>query len=178
MPARRTVVKIDSMQCGRVVAKAKRDRAICEIRNKRASHEYFIGETFEAGVVLLGAEVKSIRGGHAQITDSFVKGTRGGELFLYNANIAEYKFCNDVEHNATRPRKLLLHRSEIRKILVALDRERLPVIPLKMFFKHGLVKINVAICKGKKLFDKRETLRRKDALREAERAVSSHMRGG
>lgn len=148
-----------------------------EIRNKKVFHEYFVGETFEAGIVLLGAEVKSIRGGHAQITDSFVRGSRAGELFLYNANIAAYKFCSDKELNATRPRKLLLHLSEMRKILDSMERERQVVIPLKMFFKHGLVKISIALCRGKKLFDKREALKRKEAARESARAVASFMRG-
>jgi SsrA-binding protein len=159
------------------VAKGKKVCDAVEIRNRKVFHEYFVGETFEAGLVLLGAEVKSIRGGHAQITDSFVRGTRKGELFLYNANIAEYKFCNAGEHSPTRPRKLLLHRREIGKILIAIERERLAVVPLKMFLKRGLVKIDIAVCKGKKLFDKRETIKRREAAREAERAISAHIRG-
>ncbi|MDR3143962.1 MAG: SsrA-binding protein SmpB [Puniceicoccales bacterium] len=148
-----------------------------EIRNKRAFHDYFVDETFEAGIVLRGAEVKSLRAGHAQISDAFVRGNRLGELFLYNAEIAGYKFCDDAEYNHTRPRKLLLHSSEIKKILVALERDRSPVIPLKIFFKGNLAKVDIAICRGKKLFDKRETLKKKEALRDAERAMSMRTRG-
>jgi SsrA-binding protein len=146
---------------------------ICEVRNKKIFHDYFVGEMFEAGIVLLGPEVKSLRAGHAQIGDSFVRANRNGELFLYNANIAEYKFCEPNEYNCTRPRKLLLHFSEIRKLLFAMEREKMLILPLKIFFKHGLVKVNIAICKGKKLFDKRETLKKKEARREAERAIAS-----
>lgn len=148
-----------------------------EIRNKRAFHDYTVGERFEAGMALTGAEVKSLRDGHAQIHEAFVRPNRKGELILFNANIAEYKFGDAREHECTRQRQLLLHKREIRKIIVSIERERLFVFPLKIYFKHGLAKIEIAICKSKKLFDKRETLKRKDALREAERILSSRMRG-
>jgi SsrA-binding protein len=155
---------------------ANPSKGTCEIRNKKIFHDYFVGEMFEAGIVLFGPEVKSLRMGHAQISDSFVRPNRTGELFLYNVNIAEYKFCEPDEYNRTRPRKLLLHSSEIRKLLFAMEREKMSVLPLKIFFKGGLVKVNIAICKGKKLFDKRENLKKKEAFREAERAVASQMR--
>jgi SsrA-binding protein len=155
---------------------ANPSKGICEIRNKKIFHDYVVGETFEAGIVLLGPEVKSLRMGHGQISDSFVRPNRAGELFLYNVNIAEYKFCEPGEYNCTRPRKLLLHSSEIRKLLFAIEREKMSVLPLKIFFKCGLVKVNIAVCKGKKLFDKRETLKKKEAFREAERAIASQMR--
>ncbi|MDR1595571.1 MAG: SsrA-binding protein SmpB [Puniceicoccales bacterium] len=160
------------------MAKPTKDSScVREIRNKRAAHDYFIGETFEAGIVLIGCEVKSLRSGHSQIIDSFVRPNRSGELFLYNANIAEYKFHTLTDYKNTRPRKLLLHGNEIRKIIIAIEREKMTVIPLKMFFKHGLAKVSIAICRSKKLFDKRETLKKKEALREAEKAMSSRMRG-
>jgi SsrA-binding protein len=155
---------------------ANLSKGTCEIRNKKVFHDYFVGETFEAGIVLLGPEVKSLRMGHAQISDSFVRPNRAKELFLYNVNIAEYKFCEPDKYNCTRPRKLLLHSSEIRKLLFAMEREKMSVLPLKIFFKGSLVKVNIAICKGKKLFDKRETLKKKEAFREAERAIASQMR--
>ncbi|MDR1433189.1 MAG: SsrA-binding protein SmpB [Puniceicoccales bacterium] len=151
---------------------------VCEIRNREVFHGYFVGETFEAGVALLGPEVKSLRLGRAQISNAFVRANGKGELFLYNSHIAAYEFHTSPDYNDTRPRKLLLHSSEISKIVVAIEREKAAVIPLKIFFKHGLAKVNVAICKGKKLFDKRETLKRKEAAREAERAISSKMRMG
>ncbi|MDR1891208.1 MAG: SsrA-binding protein SmpB [Puniceicoccales bacterium] len=155
---------------------ANQSGGTCEIRNKKIFHDYFVGETFEAGIVLLGPEVKSLRMGRAQISDSFVRANRNGELFLYNTNIAEYKFCEPNEYNCTRPRKLLLHFSEIKKILFAMEREKMSILPLKIFFKHGLAKVNIAICKGKKLFDKREALKKKEASREAERAIASRVR--
>jgi SsrA-binding protein len=156
------------------VGKSSKERADGrEIRNRKAHHEYFIGETFEAGIVLSGPEVKSLRAGDAQIGDAFVRTNGKGELLLCNANIAEYKFCQGDERSATRFRKLLLHRSEIRKILIAMEREKMAVIPLRMLFKHGLAKVEVALCKGKKLFDKREALKRKEALREAAKAMAS-----
>ncbi|MDR1401618.1 MAG: SsrA-binding protein SmpB [Puniceicoccales bacterium] len=159
--------------------KSQKDKgSVCEIRNKKASHDYFIGETFEAGVALLGPEVKSLRGGNAQMGDAFVRPNRSGELFIYNLSITEYKFHTLSEYNSTRPRKLLLHGAEIRKILVAVEREKMVVIPLKIFFKHGLAKISIAICKGKKLFDKREALKKSEAIREAQKIISNRMRSG
>jgi SsrA-binding protein len=160
------------------MAKDGKDRVTtCEIRNRRAFHDYFVGETFEAGIVLIGPEVKSLRDGHSQIVDAFVRPNRSGELFLYNANIAEYKFHTIDDYKSMRPRKLLLHGNEIRKIIVAIEREKMIVVPLKIFFKHGLVKVDIAVCKSKKLFDKRETIKRREALREAQRAMASRTRG-
>ena len=134
-----------------VGAMGKLDRAkvdVCEIRNRKVFHDYFVGEIFEAGIALIGAEVKSLRSGHAQIGDAFVRANGRGELILYNANIAAYKFHTSADYNGTRPRKLLLHLSEIKKIIGAIEREKMVVIPLKIFFKHGLAKANIAICKG------------------------------
>jgi SsrA-binding protein len=146
-----------------------------EIRNKRAAHEYFIGETFEAGIVLTGCEVKSLRAGDSQIIEAFVRPNRG-ELFLHNASIAAYKFNTSTDYKNVRPRKLLLHGSEIRKIIISIEREKMIVVPLKIFFKHGLAKVAIAICKSKKLFDKRETIKKREALREADREMANRMR--
>ncbi|MDR2720982.1 MAG: SsrA-binding protein SmpB [Puniceicoccales bacterium] len=143
-----------------------------EIRNKKASHEYFIGERFEAGIVLCGTEVKAIRLGHAQISDAFVRMNRDFEAILFNANIAEYSFGNVGNHKATRARKLLLHKSELKKLKTAMERAGLTVLPLRIFFSHGLAKVEVAICQGKKLFDKRDALKKRTELRETERAMA------
>jgi SsrA-binding protein len=148
-----------------------------EIRNRRVFHDYFVDGTFEAGIALTGPEVKSLRAGHCQLQDAFVRANGKGELLLCNANIAEYKFCTGGEYSCTRPRKLLLHGGEIRKIISALERDRLPVIPLKIFFKGSLAKVDIAICRGKKLFDKREALKKNEAMRDAQRAISMHTRG-
>ncbi|MBO6102806.1 MAG: SsrA-binding protein SmpB [Opitutales bacterium] len=145
---------------------------VAEIRNRKASHNYFIGETFEAGIVLTGTEVKSVRMGRAQLQESFVRISAGLEAVLYNAHISEYDFGNFYNHVPTRERKLLLHKKEILKLKAASERDGLAIIPVKMYFSKGRVKVLIALCKGKKLFDKRESLKKSQALREANRAMS------
>ncbi|MDR3274055.1 MAG: SsrA-binding protein SmpB [Puniceicoccales bacterium] len=147
-----------------------------EIRNKRASHDYFIEDKFKAGVVLRGTEVKSIRQGRAQISDAFVRFNPSGEAVLFNANIEEYSFGNVQNHEIKRARKLLLHKNELKKLRAAIEMDGLTVLPLRMFFSHGLVKVEVAICRGKKLFDKREALKKRTELREAERDLARFRR--
>lgn len=147
-----------------------------EIRNKKASHDYFIGEKFECGIVLTGAEVKSIRLGHCQINDAFIKSDKSHNLFLLNAHISEYKFTDIAEQNTTRQRRILLHKEEIRKILNAIERDKMAVLPLRMYLKHRWIKLEIAICKGKKLYDKREALKNSEALREAQRAMAAATR--
>ena len=142
-----------------------------EICNKKAAHKFFIEEKFNAGIVLSGTEVKAIRLGHAQISEAFVKINKNFEVVLLNANIAEYAFGNIANHQATRTRKLLLNKSEIKKIRDAIEKGGLTVIPTRIFFSHGLIKVEIAICRGKKLFDKRETMKERTELREAERAL-------
>jgi SsrA-binding protein len=154
-----------------LVGKSKKS-GVGEIRNGKVFHDYFVGETFEAGIVLLGQEVKSLRGGHGQLGDAFVRPNGRGELFLYNFHIAGYEFSENEEYNGTRPRKLLLHGGEIGKIIAAMERAKRVVIPLRVFFKHGLAKVAIALCSGKKLFDKREDLRKKEAAREVARAMA------
>lgn len=150
--------------------KEKTTNGFREIRNSKAFHEYFVEETFEAGIELLGTEVKSIRMGKAQISDAFVR-VEKGQAILYHAHIDEYAFGNIHNHNPLRPRRLLLHKREIRDIQSASQAQGMSVIPLRMYIKHGLIKLEIAICKGKKLYDKRETLKKKMAMREAEKAL-------
>jgi SsrA-binding protein len=153
----------------------KRPNAI-EIKNKKAFHDYVIGDTFDAGIVLQGTEVKSIKLGNAQINEAFVRISRGGALTLFNAQIDEYIFGNVANHESKRGRLLLLHRREIKKIRNAIERDGFLAIPLKMYVFHGLVKIKFALCKGKKLYDKRQDLRKRTEIREAERFLAHRNR--
>jgi len=143
-----------------------------EIRNAKALRDYLVEEKFEAGIALKGTEVKSIRGGRAQINDAFGKFERG-ELWIYNAYIEEYSFGNLNNHDSRRTRKLLLHRHQIRKIAQAMQVGGRALIPLRMYFKDALVKIEVAIAVGKKTFDKRDDLKKKVVQREVDKALKS-----
>ena len=149
---------------------AKKDKVdrYPEIRNKKIYHKFFVGDKYEAGIVLKGTEVKSIRNGRAQISESFARFS-GKSIVLYHAHIDEYAFGNTNNHEPLRPRKLLLHKRQIRSLRAALEAGGEVLIPTRMYFKKGLVKVEIALCKGKKLFDKRETLKKKTALREAQR---------
>ncbi|CAA6678730.1 MULTISPECIES: SsrA-binding protein SmpB [unclassified Lentimonas] len=144
-----------------------------EIRNGKAHHNYFVGDSFEAGIVLQGTEVKAVRAGDAQITEGFCR-IEKGECWLYNSHIGEYKFGNFANHPPRRKRKLILHRREIHKIFGAMEAGGKSLIPLRMYLKHGLIKVEIALCTGKKLFDKRETLKKKITMREAEREMRHH----
>ena len=141
-----------------------------EIRNAKAHHNYFVGERFEAGVVLQGTEVKAIREGNAQIGESFCR-IEKGQVWLYNSHIGEYSYGNFQNHPPRRKRKLLLHRREINKLVGAVEAGGKSLIPLRLYLKNGMIKIEIALCTGKKLHDKRETLKRKVAMREAEREM-------
>ncbi len=138
-------------------------------RNRRARHDYHILDTWEAGLVLTGTEVKSLRAGKANITDAYGV-VREGELFLLNAHIAPYERGGYVNHDPLRTRKLLLHKREIGRLIGAIEREGLTLIPLELYFKHGKAKIAMALGKGKQLHDKRADLRKKDDEREMARA--------
>ena len=151
----------------------RKDRKGGDIKNNKARHRFNIGETFEAGIVLQGTEVKTIREGRAQIHESFARFSKN-ELFLYNTHIEEYAFGNIANHAATRPRKLLLHRREMNKIRGALEMSNQTCVPLRMYLKHGLVKVEIALCTGKKLFDKRQDLKKKTDMREAQRAMKHY----
>ena len=139
-------------------------------RNKRARHEYLILETWEAGLVLTGTEVKALRDGRANLTDAFGI-VKGGEVYLLNAHIAPYEQGNQFNHEPTRTRKLLLHRREIRKLIGAVERQGLTLVPLELYFKNGKAKVVMALGKGKKLHDKRDDQRKREDERDMARAV-------
>ncbi|HVD06781.1 MAG TPA: SsrA-binding protein SmpB [Gemmatimonadaceae bacterium] len=140
-------------------------------RNKRARYDYHILETWEAGIVLTGTEVKSLRNGKATLTDAYGI-LKDGEVFLLNLHISPYDAGHQFNHEPERTRKLLLHRKEIRRLIGAVERQGLTLIPLDLYFKHGKAKVTMALGKGKKLHDKRDTERERDANREIARAVS------
>lgn len=144
------------------------------MRNSRARRDFFIDETLEAGIVLKGTEVKSIRQGMVQINESFVRIDKGVPI-LYHAHVAEYAFGTTSNHNPYRPRKLLLNSREIRKWEQAVQSGGRTIVPLRMYFKNGLVKVEIALCRGKKQFDKREDLKKEVDLRESQRTVKHHI---
>lgn len=137
-------------------------------QNKKASHDYFIEDTYEAGIVLSGTEVKSVRMGKVNLKDSFAR-IENDEVYLYNMHISPYEKGNIFNKDPLRIRKLLLNRFEINKLLGYITQKGYTLIPTKAYLKHGLVKIELAVAKGKKLYDKREDIARKDAKREVER---------
>jgi SsrA-binding protein len=153
-----------------MAAQKKDSPRYTEIRNSKALRDYFVDERFEAGIQLRGTEVKSVRAGKAQINDAFGR-VEQGEVWLHGAHIEQYAFGNIHNHDAKRIRKLLLHRHHIRKIQLALDAGGRALVPLRMYFKEALVKVEVALCTGKKLFDKRETLKKKAELREIDKDI-------
>ena len=140
--------------------------------NRQARYNYFIDETYEAGLVLLGSEVKSLRDGKANLKDSYAR-VQKGEAFLINAHVSPYPGANRFNHEPTRARKLLLHAREIERLTGKTKEKGLTLIPLKMYFKNGRAKVELGLARGKKLYDKRETLKRKDAEREVERTLKS-----
>lgn len=139
-------------------------------RNKRARFDYEILDTWESGIVLTGTEVKSLREGKANIGDAYGV-VRDGEIFLINMHISPYERGGYANHEPDRTRKLLLHRKEIRRLIGAVERQGLTLIPLELYFKNGVAKVALALGKGKKLHDKRDTERRRDAEREMARAI-------
>jgi SsrA-binding protein len=149
--------------------KAKESDRQSIAKNRAARHEYEILDTFEAGLVLTGTEVKSLREGRANITDAY--GTvRNGELWLLNAHISPYGSGGYVNHEPTRTRKLLLHQREIRRLIGAVERQGLTLVPLELYFQRGRAKVAIALVRGKKLHDKRDDARRRDAERDIARA--------
>ena len=136
--------------------------------NKKAYHDYFILDTYEAGISLAGTEVKSLRMGKCSIKEAFIR-IEDGEVFIYGMNISPYEKGNLFNKDPLRVRKLLLHRSEIQKILGKTKEKGMAVVPLKVYFHGGLVKVEIGLAKGKKLYDKRDDIAKKDQKREAER---------
>lgn len=149
------------------------EKLICN--NKKAYHDYFIEEKLEAGIVLQGTEVKSLREGNANLTDSFMT-VRNGEAFLHNLHISPYSFGNRQNHQVDRNRKLLLHRKQIERMYGRIREQGYSAIPLRLYFKDGLVKVEVGLAKGKKLHDKREDMKKKDSQREMSQVLKSRNR--
>ena len=145
-----------------------------EFRNAKAHRNYLIEDTLEAGIMLRGTEVKSLRAGKAQLTDSFAR-IEKGEVILYHFHISEYSHGNLNNHNPTRPRKLLLHAREIRKLQEAVDQKGAVLVPLKVYFKNGLAKVALGVGKGKKLFDKRRDIQDRAAERDIARAMKDSL---
>jgi SsrA-binding protein len=142
------------------------EKLICQ--NKKAFHNYFIEETYQAGISLLGSEVKSLREGKVNLGDSYGDIKRS-EVFLVDAHINPYPQANRLNHNPLRTRKLLLHKKEIKRLIGKVEQRGFTLIPVKLYFVDGKVKVDLALAKGKKLFDKRETLKKKTMEREMER---------
>jgi SsrA-binding protein len=138
--------------------------------NKKAYHDYFIEETVEAGIALVGTEVKSLREGRANLRDSFAE-FRAGELFLVGVHISPYTAGNINNHEPLRDRKLLLHKLQLRRLFGKVQATGYTLVPTRMYFSGGRVKVEIALAKGKALYDKRQTLAKKDAQREIDRAL-------
>jgi len=143
--------------------------------NRKARHDYHILETYEAGIALLGTEVKAIREGRVNLRDSYAR-TDKGEVWMMNVHISPYSHRGYADHQATRQRRLLLHRHEIRKLIGRTAEKGLTLVPLEMYFKNGRVKLRLALAKGKQAHDKRETIRRREAERETRAAVKARQR--
>ena len=138
--------------------------------NRKAQHDYNILESIEAGIVLTGTEIKSVRAGKVSLREAYAR-TDKGELWLLGAHIAHHPGSGPYNHEPTRPRKLLLHRKEIATIIGKSEQKGLTIIPLKLYLKKGLAKVELGIAKGKKLYDKRESIRRKETTREMDRTM-------
>lgn len=141
-----------------------------EINNRKAKFDYEIEDTIEAGIVLKGTEIKSIRNGNANLKDSYAI-VRNGEVFLLNMFVSEYKEGNQFNHDETRTRKLLLHKKEILKLHDKIRLEGFTLVPLKLYFKENHAKILLGIARGKKQYDKRESIKKRDSMREARAAM-------
>ncbi len=144
--------------------------------NKKAYHNYFIEEKFEAGMVLTGTEIKSLRMGNANLNDSFAI-VRNGEAFLNNLHISPYDFGNRENHDPDRMRKLLLHKKEIGRLFGKIREQGYSVVPLRLYFKNGLAKVEIGLAKGKKLYDKREVMKEKDQKRDMSQALKERNKG-
>ncbi len=142
------------------------------VENRKARHEYHVKDVYEAGLVLVGTEVKSLRMGKGNLQDAYAV-VKGGEVWVNNFHISHYEKGNQFNHDPLRPKKLLLHRSEINKLLGIQKESGHTLIPLKIFFKNGLAKMDLAVAVGKKLYDKREDIASRDAKRDLERAMKS-----
>jgi len=148
----------------------KRDAGIKTVcRNKKAGHDYYLEEPLEAGIVLKGAEVKSLREGRANLVDSYAR-VKGGEVFLYNMHISPYPFAHGMELEPTRTRKLLLNKREIKRLIGKTVEKGYSLVPTRVYFKGGRAKVEIALAKGKKKYDKRRVLKEKELKREMDQA--------
>lgn len=138
------------------------------VNNKKAYHDYFILDTYEAGIALHGTEVKSLRMGKCSVKESFIR-VENGEVFIYGMHISPYEKGNIFNKDPLRPRKLLLHKAEINKMLGKTKEKGMAIVPLKVYFKGSLVKVEIGLARGKKLYDKRNDIAKKDQQREAQR---------
>ena len=153
--------------------KSEREKAQTSIaENRKAHHDFHLLETFEAGIVLLGTEVKSIREGRVNLRDSFAR-VEDGEVFLYNVNISPYSHRGYADHEPLRRRKLLLNRDEIRKLIGKTVEKGMTLVPVRLYYKKGRVKVALSLAKGKKEYDKRETIKRREVDRETRAAIKS-----
>jgi SsrA-binding protein len=153
--------------------KTEREKAQSNIaENRKAFHDYHLLETFEAGIALMGTEVKAIREGRVNLRDSYAR-LENGEVFLFNVNISPYSHRGYAEHEPLRRRKLLLHRHEIRKLIGKTVERGMTLVPTRLYFKNGRVKVAISLAKGKKEYDKRETVKRREADRETRAAIKS-----
>ena len=144
--------------------------------NKKARHDFFVEESFEAGIVLVGTEVKSLRKGSVNMRDSWCEISKDGELFVRQMHISPYEQGNIFNKDPLRPRKLLVHKREITRLQSALATKGLTLIPLSLYFKGSRVKVQVGLCRGKKLYDKREDMAKRDAKRDIDRAMKERAR--
>lgn len=145
-------------------------------QNRKARHEYHIEDSFEAGMVLVGTEVKSLRAGRASLVDGYAA-IKDGEVWLYNVHIPEYTQGTWNNHEPRRPRKLLLHREQIRKLVNKTQESGLTIVPLALYFQDGYAKVEIALARGKKNYDKRQSLAERQAKRDADRAMAQRGRG-
>jgi SsrA-binding protein len=150
---------------------AKDDGIKIVAQNRRAAHDYFLEDRFEAGLVLLGTEIKSIRAGHVNLKEAYVR-TEGREVFLLNAHISTYDPAARQNHEPLRTRKLLLHKKEIAKLADKVRQKGYTIVPLKLYLSKGRAKVEIALAKGKRLYDKRETIAKREVQREIERVLS------
>ncbi|MBR5270615.1 MAG: SsrA-binding protein SmpB [Clostridia bacterium] len=142
------------------------------VQNRKAKHEYFILETFECGIELFGTEVKSLRNGKANLADSYAS-IDNGEVFIKGMNISPFEQGNIFNRDPLRHRKLLMHKHEIRKLIGQIQQQGLTLVPLSVYLKGSLVKVSLGLCKGKKLYDKREDIAKRDVKRDVERAIKN-----
>jgi SsrA-binding protein len=140
--------------------------------NRKAFHNYHIGDSFEAGIALTGSEIKSLRSGRVSLGDAYVR-PEHGELWLYNAHVARYEASSYLSHEPKRPRKLLLHRKEIDNLTSKVSEKGLTLVPTRLYIKGNIAKVEIALGKGKRLYDKRETISRREVERELARAAKS-----